>query len=240
MLWKSVRDALDIYRGQAPKVEPEYPEPLEIARRLLASCYARLRMGQAVQPLRQIVTDGVVLGLVAQGSVRIEELAQRLRKLMPLTEEEAAAQVAVSVEDLIVKERLIRDGDVVSLARPLENHLEQEMSVLVEGIANRLVVREGHEPAVGEREVIRRVMEDAVLLRGWDLGASFAAARRSDSFDVWPILRWSLRRHGSNIGEAVRERIASASVDLFRRPDADEARILVNLGRLAFGKLSGG
>lgn len=236
VLWKAIRQALTLYHQGPPKKDPAYPEPLEPARRLLASCYARLRMADAVQPLRWVVIEGIMLGLLAElGQATNAQLVEGLRRLIPLTEAESARLISLSVEGPLARGWIQSDGETIGLARPLENRLEQELEILVRGALTRLLVREGHRASGRDREVIRRVIEDLVLLRGWDLGASFASAKKSDSFDIWPIIRSSLTRLAPDLAEPLRERLAGACVDLFRRPEQAEAKILANLGRLAFG-----
>jgi hypothetical protein len=83
--------------------------------------------------------------------------------------------------------------------------------------------------------LIKATFQDLVLMRGWDLGASFAGARRSEGFDIWPLLRTMLARGAPTISEPTRERLARSILDLVQYPETEEAKILVNLGRLAFG-----
>ena len=235
-LWKAIRAALSSLKGAPPAPSDPYPEPLDVAKRLLACCYARLKMGDSVQPLRDIVAEGIVLALVAEKAVStLGDLAESLREFIPLTQVESEGLVRERLDSLVDRKWLaVNTGGEFKLAREIENQLQRELDVLVESVSDRLLVRESHVASKEECHLLREVLEEVVLLRGWDMGANLAAARPPDS-DLMTLLRTILANRGKTIGPTTREKLAAACFALFHSPNEPEARLLVNLGRLSFG-----
>jgi SIR2-like domain len=234
-LWKSFRRALSDVAAKPPPQPERYPEPLDIARRLLACCYARLMMRSSVQSLRHIVAEGITLSLLVEsGPSTTSALGESLRRFMPLTKAEAEGMVRENLSALAEKDWVAEEDGTVRLTHPIDNQLDLELELLLKSVADRLLVREGYTATDGDRRLLRDVIEEVVLLRGWDMGANFAAGRPPHA-DLMSLLRVVLERRGGGVGPAVREKLASACFDLFHHPNTTEAKLLVSLGRLAFG-----
>ena len=236
VLWKVIRDVLTLSRQRGSSPQHYYPPVLEPARRLLASCYARMRLGASLQPVKRIVIEGIVLGLLAEmQSASQDKLIERLRNIIALTTSEAEAVILDGTDGLLERGVIGRTGDDFIIVTAPENRLEDERSVLASGVCARLRVREGYTAAADDIVLIKVILEDTVLLRGWDLGASLAGANLTPDFDVSPILRAAISYRAAHLSDPSRERLARAGLDLLQRPEPEEARILVRLGRLAFG-----
>jgi predicted nucleic acid-binding protein len=80
-----------------------------------------------------------------------------------------------------------------------------------------------------------QVIEEVIVVRGWDLGASFAGANLEPDTDVIPTIGEAIKRHLPNTWLQRQEQIGDAVFDLFRRPEPHEEKILADLGRIAFG-----
>ena len=219
-MWKAIRKALStITASPTPVAVEPYPHPLHIAKHLLSCCYARLRLGDSVQSLRQIVAEGIILALVSEsGHTTIKVLSGSLRAYIPLTDLESEGMVRGTVDALVEKGWLLERKGGFDLARKIENQLEQELQTLVESTVDRLLVREGHTATKAETKVLRDVIEDVVLLRGWDMGANFASARPPRS-DLIGILRTVLQRRGGDLSPGVREKSASGMLRSVSSPE---------------------
>ena len=78
------------------------------------------------------------------------------------------------------------------------------------------------------------LIRNALLTRGWDLGASFASGKVPDGVEFLPILDGTdeCACFGTSI-EA--RRIAESVKDVFQKPDSVQSVLLSQLGRISFG-----
>jgi hypothetical protein len=235
-VWRAVRGALDHYKAGKKKPERAFPRPLEGAHHLLAAAYARMSLSRQVEPLRKIVREGIVIALLQESqSLTNSQLADQVRQYISLSKDEAIAVISNAIADLTTTGLVKSEDGYVTLAKSLENRLRDELSILVNGVEDRLVVSYGTRLEPQNREVVEKILEDLILARGWDLGASLASAKRSDSFDISPVIRGTINEFGSALGPDSKRTIASVVIDLIQRPNAKESDILVRLARLAFG-----
>lgn len=238
VVWSAIKSVAGKARLPLPPAGTTPPRSVfDTVRRFLSACYVRLKLTQEIEPLRTLILEGLVLGLVCEADGRIGEtaLVTNLRSVLALGEEDAAVAVARSVAGLSGRRLCDSKDGFVTLLRPVENPLERDISVLVNGVLNRLSVREGVRNPEEHRELIRTLIEEIVLERGWDLGAHFAAARSSDTFDLVGVVRSSADRHLGSGSRPDKERIVRACYDLIKSPDDREAQILIEFGRLSFG-----
>ena len=235
-LWHAIRQALNYYRDGGSKPAASFPEPFESAHRILAASYARAVMAPQAVPLRMIVLEGLTLGILADsdGLTRLE-VAERLRRIVPMKSTEAEESVHPAV-DRLVKDGVIDERDrQLHLVKPPGNKIEPDLRDLGLGVANRVRVRHGFELHEVEREAIEKVLAHLVLSRGWDLAATLASAKRSDLFELSQPLDAAFARFGNRIERAYHAAAKEAIRDLLARPNSREAEILARLARLSFG-----
>lgn len=235
-LWDAVRQSLDIYRAGAAKSRPSFPTPMAAAHRLLAASYARAAMTVDAVPLRSVIAEGLVLGILAQGDglTRLES-AERLRQLIPMTSAEADQAVHPAI-DRLINDRVVEENDRrLRVVRPPQNRIAPDLESLAAGVSHRVSVRYGQEVTDSECKAIAQMIELLVLSRGWDLAASLASAKRSDAFELSAPMEEALRQHGNEIRPTRRDAVREAIRDLIERPSAREASILARLARLSFG-----
>lgn len=236
LVWKAIRAALDQYRAGREKPASAYPTPMAAAHRFLAVSYARAVMAPRAAPLRSIIVEGIALGLLAEhdGLTRLE-LAERLRRVVPLTSAEAERAIQ-PVADRLIQEGVIREPErQLWLVQKAENRIVPDLHKLAEGVANRLKVRLGIEATGADLNLFAQVLERLVLARGWDLAAGLASAKRSDLFDLAVPLRRALEELAGSVNQSRKDAISDAIRNMLERPDAHEAAILTRLARLSFG-----
>ncbi len=245
-LWGGISDAahcLSARRAPPRAPSPLLPSSLEPARGLLASCYVRAKMRPHLPPLKDLVLQGIIVAILADAcpeGLDRHELSQAVHRLLPLTVQEAEQVTAEPLAALLATATChLTNGRIT--CGPVENRLERDIASLAEGALNRLNLRRGgktseHVKIVGEiGQLVREVLEDALLMRGWDLGAEFAGGSMPVQVDCWRLLNDTVQHKARTHPESLRLDIVASCFDLLRRPTDREAAILADIGRLAFG-----
>jgi len=204
------------------------------AKRLLATCYARASMGKEVQALRSVVIEGIILSELSAGIGSINDLSARLRSYIALTEREATEMVDANVDHLVQKGICLRDADTVILVHDVGKQ-ESPVFSLVEGVVARALLRGASPATVDLKESLCSVIEEVIVLRGFDLGAEFAGANIDDEPDLSMTFSAALERHFPHEWQDKKQLLSESFSDLVRHPSRKEETILGELGRLAFG-----
>ena len=238
-LWKCIESLpLKLVEAKKPVAVATAPTfPFESMHLFLASCYVRAKMSEAATPLRDLILQGIVLGMVEKsaGKASIQSISERLREVIPLSHEDAHLIVSKAISSLAEKGWARTINGEIELARLPEKILEQNLEVLVRGTLNRLIVREGIKEKPTYAEAVRRTLEEIFLSRGWDLGAEFVGARPHPTVDLFDHIKKLLRSLLSKDSFANQDHLSRAVYELLRRPDDVEARILSDVARLSFG-----
>jgi hypothetical protein len=234
LLWGGIALANEeLRRGNGTSaVEPT--RNFETAKRLLATCYARACMGRDVEALKYLVVEGIILSEMDKGVQSLLQLQERLRSYMALTEQEAATMIDTNVDRLVAKGICMRDGDAVVLVNsvPLDR---SPVEVLVAGVVDRAHVREKFTVTESLRSALTSVIEEVIVLRGFDLGAEFSGAHIDDEPDTSSTFSASIERHLPNEWQDKKRLLGEVFEDLLRHPTHKEETVLGELGRLAFG-----
>jgi len=236
VLW----EAIQLTRGR--NIEPNQ-EPggtrlsaFETARRLLAICYTRARLGKDVLALRTLVVEGIVISLISSGETTGAKLRGRLREFLAVTDGEAESLIEEALSDLQSKQICHREADQVSLRVDLpEPSKTQPIRQLVAGTLHRLMVRDHYDPSTEVSSKLVPIIEEVIVLRGWDLGAEFAGAHVEEEVNALPTIEKAIERHLGIIPPDRKRQIRDALTDLMRHPTPKEEHALGDLGRLAFG-----
>ncbi len=238
-LWKCIESLpLKLAEVKKPVAIPTASTlPFEKMHLFLASCYVQAKMSEAATPLRDLIMQGIVLGMIEKsaGKASIQSISERLREVIPLSHEDAHLIVSKAFSNLAEKGWARTINGEISLAKAPEKILEQNLEVLVRGALNRLIVREGIERKPTYAAAVRRTLEEIFLTRGWDLGAQFVGARPRPARDLFDHIRNLLRSLLSKDSYANQDHLGRAIYELLRRPDSVEARILSDVARLSFG-----
>lgn len=237
-LWRAIdTTARELRVADLPKGDAR-TQPFAVARKYLATSYARMRLGKQLVPMSRAVVEGLVSAIVAKTSSGacekdiVDAICSELSLDPGLVIELVSQSVAA----------LLRDGLISSVGgdppkfvgRAVDtSSFDTAIGRLVTGFKDRFRVREARDLDGIEFELVDRFFRNMVLSRGWDLGAAFAARRMPDAFDSKALLD-ICNESGQVSGRSVSS-IARTVDSLLRNPDDDEALILAELGRVAFG-----
>ncbi len=236
VLWQSIQLA------SSDKVQPSSGtggrrlSAFETARRLLAVCYARAKLGKDIVALRTLVVEGIVVSLIDSGKTTVSGLRAGLQEFLAVNDSEAHVLIQEALADLQAKG--IVGADIEHLKMTLTVPEPGKMipiQLLVQGTLHRLMVRDKYEPKHDVVSQLGPVIEEVIVLRGWDLGAEYAGAHVDEELNPLSTIRKAIDRHLPAIAGDRKLQIADAMVDLMRRPSPKEESALGELGRLAFG-----
>ena len=154
---------------------------------------------------------------------------------LPLPTVQEVVEVALNrLSDDNLCSKSATEDNSYTWAGPHESGFDDAVDVIVSGVFDRYVVREGGRASEEVRQCIDSLIRNSLLIRGWDLGAAFAAGQPPEDVDLEPI--FSRTRECGCIGAlAEKQRILRAATDLFQHPDSEQGRILSELGRISFG-----
>jgi len=245
VLWSGIAEAAKAVSGrpQGRTVAPilSAPSSLEGTRKVLATCYVQSTMAGHLPALRDIVLAGLVWAAVSEGGsggITEEELAERLARCLPLRPDEVPELIKEPLEYVLAQGKCRREEGRI-IAGEVEDRLGPAIGVLAEGVKNRVLLRRAgltrRRTVLAEDfdSVVRVVLEDAVLMRGWELGAHFAGGM--STIERFDSIRAIVHRQSGGMGDDVALALTDACIDMMQRPTDEEGRILAELGRLAFG-----
>lgn len=212
--------------------------PFQTAKKYLATAFARSRLGRQREPLAQAMAEGVVSGiLVAERRGLTEsELGERLSKELAIDDEVARTLVARSVVELSRDGicGIVNDNDVVRYVSKHETRSVFDAAIdrLVDGAVQRYRLRERGSDSSEVRQFLARVLGELLLQRGWELGAAYAGRRMPEDVDLSSVMD---RVSGGGVLPSQFSPLERSLKDLLLRPDDEEANLLADLGRTAFG-----
>ena len=235
-LWSSIADVASSLRADPREQIQDLPSVFDTARRLLAVCYVRAKIGKDVTALRNIVVQGIVLSELAKGLSSVSEVAKQLQNYLPLKETEALTIASSAIDEMVDRKMCMREEDAVVLVQDLKDQtLASPATELTKRVANRLIVREKLELKPEIMDALQKTIEEVIVLRGFDMGAEFSTAQFTSDVDPLPTIKKAIDRHLKGYWEDRKGKIADALLDLLRRPDPQEEAILADLGRISFG-----
>ncbi|MGJ4801934.1 SIR2 family NAD-dependent protein deacylase [Luteimonas sp. SDU82] len=238
-LWRGISEYAMSASTSSRAVADVREEPFRVAKRYLATAFARARLGRQREPLIQAVAEGVVSGIVqSSGAAGIDEesILHRLRDDLVLDEDAARSLVAQSITSL-ARAGLCKVDTSCNPVRYLSqtgaiNTYDAAMSRLTDGVIQRFLVTDRGTDSVSARHFVTELLSELLLVRGWELGAAFAARKMPADVDVAGISD-QLDSHGMKHSEL--SGIVRSVKSLLTRPDDEEAELLADLGRTAFG-----
>lgn len=238
VLWEGIKLASRKFT-MAQKIEkPTASFPLDAIKRFIATSYARAKLEEELQPLRDIVVDGIVIDILmetGEEGATLERVSDDLKKYLSMSTKESRQLAQRRIEVLSSRGWCRVSNNVIRATQETTNVLEEDLNALVDGVINRIEVREGQRITSRLRKVAARCIEEVLVARGWDLGAHYAGPMAADTPDILSTVSSSLEKHGANLSEWQREGLWQACYDLFQHPSETESAVLAELGRVAFG-----
>ena len=237
-LWDLFQEVHRLERRPAPLAARDLHKGASTLTRFLASSYARLSVPGEILPLREVVIEGIVSQLIADAGVDFvtpSSLFERLRPLVPLPADQLRTSLDRALEGLVKAGLCILLEGHIGLAKPLPNRLSEALDQLVTRISARLKVREGQNISGTDLLILRQGLDEVFFLRGFDLGAHFAAGVQGElPFEGWSDIALVLGGCFESLSPSLAAAMTRANVDLLRHPSADEAAMLCDLGRVSF------
>lgn len=237
-LWDGIEAFARQLAAKAPIRADVRDVPFASAKRYLANAYARSRLGRQREPLAQAMAEGVVSGMISKAGAGITEgeLVVQVVRELTLPEDVTRTLVARALSDLT------RDGicgvtpadDAIRYVPRSDAGLAYDSAVsrLVDGVVQRFRLQEGGVDTAEVRSYLAALVGELLLQRGWELGAAYAGRRMPSDVDLSSVMD---RVSGKGVRNTDFIRIERALKDLLTRPDDEEAILLADLGRTAFG-----
>lgn len=212
--------------------------PFATAKKYLATAYARSRLGYQREPLTQAMAEGVVSGILfgqPHGLTEIE-LTGLLSSELSIDTDVARTLVSRSIVAL-TRDRLcdIKTGaDAVRYVSTEHGRSAYDEAVLriVDGVIQRFRLREGGADSPEVRIYLTKTLGELLLQRGWELGAAYAGRRMPADVDLGSVMD---KVEAGGIRASQFAQLERSLKDLLLRPDDEEASLLADLGRTAFG-----
>ncbi|MSM41074.1 MAG: hypothetical protein GJT30_15765 [Geobacter sp.] len=235
-LWEGVKLAQKTLRGK-PRSSTIKTAPIKGIERYLATCYSRLKIGNRAEPLYEVVAEGIVAQAIADagtGGVTKDNLVNAIKKYFNLPNESVINIIIRAFDGLSEKGicSLVADKYVCNITDT--NMYDDSMSVVITGVLNRLLVREGVTLDSSTAAKIPKLIQKILIARGWDLGAHFAGKQDGDLYDSWDQIHALIKEECKGIKDKLLLSIANSIFDTLRHPDDAESEVLCDLGRIAF------
>ncbi|MCF8121981.1 MAG: SIR2 family protein [Desulfarculaceae bacterium] len=205
----------------------------------LASCYARVKMDEGkTQPLKEMITQGIIAEGIKQAKaegITASDLCKNLKPFLSM-DDDTLSEVVTSALDALSKKGFCKESQGKIFCQENSTVVyDSAMNTLVEGVVNRLKVRENVEADDSLIKSIDDILNRVFISRGWDLGAHFAGNQEAAAFEAWPKVYSYVKSCTDNMLNSREEAVASCIYELLRFPDEDEALLLSDMGRTAFG-----
>lgn len=237
-LWDGIETFSRQLDAKSPSKADVRDVPFAIAKQYLATAYARSRLGRQREPLAQAMAEGIVSGMIsrAKGGIAEADLVIQVSRELTLQEDVTRTLVARALADL-TRDGICAvkaEGEGVRYVPRVEAGLAYDSAVsrLVDGVVQRYRLQEGGADAAEVRAYLVAVVGELLLQRGWELGAAYAGRRMPADVDLSSVMD---RVEGKGIRPTQFAQLDRALKDLLIRPDDEEAVLLADLGRTAFG-----
>lgn len=243
-LWVAIEEYVnDVLEKKSTPITPiEEPShsAFDTAKRYLASCYARSRMGANIASLREIVAIGIVSTIIQKNAPKgmLERtVIETVKKELGIHTNDATELVATAVKELVSEKLIRRHNDAgkqkvawINEPEQGQNSLNFALENLTSSLIDRSRVQEGVIIYPKMKEPIKKFFHELFLQRGWDLGAAYANNSLPKEINVSSLLKqlcpeFSYTDH---------EKVTRACNSLLAAPTTEEAEILSELGNVSF------
>lgn len=236
-LWKGIELAAQMFKKEEEVIVPKVSFPLDPIKRFVATSYARTKMEKELEPLRDMVIEGIILDiLINAGSkgMSFQKVSNNLKRLLFLSNEESENLLHKRIKKLSERDLCHRIDETIFPTKNVGNFLELDIQTLIDGVINRIEVREGQKVTSQLVEITKLCLEEVLIARGWDLGAHYAKAKKGEIPNIINTISLAAKTYGTDLPPSLSEAFIYACFDLFQRPDQEESIVLSELGRVAF------
>jgi len=237
ILWDGIKIASKGF-SQSEKIEKKpIVLPLNSIQSFLAMTYAKLKNRQNINPLREIVVDGIIEDLLSrkfQEGMDLNDLSLELQKILRLPIEKCKKVIESRVnlpENRDLYEIIETNIKVKSLRK---NQIEIDLTQLSNSVINRLIVRNSYKLDPLLFPAINKCIEEIFIQRGWDLGASYLGASDCESMELSGTIRKVVNQNLISLSSSAQQIICNNIEDLFINPDSKDSVILSYLARVSF------
>ncbi len=240
-LWRAFRKAAADYQRRGKKKcgsiseekFPSYPS----FQRFLAFTYAQVKLSHEARPLLEQARDGVVLSVIrdhGNGGIKRDSLCERIRDILNLDENEADRIVRDATSRLFSDENIRIDDKTISAIGEPNGLLDESMTVLVDGVMDRMKVGDSIKPSSNDHRIIHSTIEKALMVRSWDLAAHYAGGGTGYGEDIHAVINDVLGSLTAGITKERKFALERSCIDLLTHPTDDEADHLAEVSRAAF------
>jgi len=237
-LWEGIKLASREIPNETKRNKPVAEFPLKPIQRFLATSYARLKISKTIQPLREVVIDGMLITMLRETdskTVLMKDILSSVQDFLNIPIHDCETLLAERINYLTIEGTIQQDNDLISLVSQNFHDLTDDLKILIQGIENRILVRHGGKDIYPELiDAAKNSIERILLARGWDLGANYVGAIEENQLDITSTIRSIIDKFSAKLPEADKERLFFSCVDLFQNPDTTESQILASLGRVSF------
>lgn len=205
--------------------------------RFLATCYSRLKLGERAEPLFEVVAEGIIAQAIADAGdsgITKSSLINVVKKYFNLPDDNIENIISRAYDGLSDKGICSKTVDTYVCNINDSDKYHDSMTLVVGGVVNRLIVREGLSADDKIKTKIEQLIQKILITRGWDLGALFAGRHNGDSYDSWDHILELIKHDCKDLTEKQSLSIANSIYDTLRHPNDDESEVLCDLGRVAF------
>jgi hypothetical protein len=117
---------------------------------------------------------------VTSEDVLVEKVASALK----LDAEQAQLVVSQSLDRLASKDQVLRDGPTVAFMGSGDTELEEQLTRLARDVLDRMRVRDGVQGTDRDLQATKRVIENVLMSRAWDIGAHYAGGSSGSGMTV--------------------------------------------------------
>lgn len=237
-LWEGFKLSSKEIPNETKRNKPKAEFPLKPIQRFLATSYARLKIANTIQPLRDVVIDGMLVTMLREAennSISPADILSSVQEFLQIPLSECENVLKERINYLVNEGTIQQKGNLLILKTQSFQDLTTDLQLLIQGVENRILVRHGGKEIYPELlDATKNSIERTLLARGWDLGANYVGATEENQLDITSTIRNIVEKSSSRIPEADKDRLFFSCVDLFQNPDTTESQILASLGRVSF------
>lgn len=240
-LWKAFRKAEADFQkreAKAPGTSKVDKFPAHPAfQRFLAFTYAQVKLSDEVRPVLEQARDGVILSFIrdrGDAGIGRASLCDQLRKVLNLDEKEADRVVREATGRLFADQDIRIEGEMIYALGDGDSLLDDSMAVLVDGVLDRVKVREAMTPAEADRDIAQSTLERTLMVRSWDLAAHYAGGGTGYGEDLYSVVHEIMADVGAGTAARTKVALERCCIDLLTSPTDDEAEHLAEVSRAAF------
>ena len=150
-MWQGIKLASREIPNALKKRKTETSVPLLPIQKFLATSYTKLKLSNKIQPLRDVVIDGMLLTLLRESptkSISIEYGVNESHRLLKIPKEDSKVLLEQRIDFLLGEELIAYENDYIKLlssklADESAHDLRDDINILVRGVEKRITVRHG-------------------------------------------------------------------------------------------------